>query len=93
MRWWSLLNQYSQILYSVGSIVSKHFEYLKGDLKIYRRISEDHVLRFLPLFVFILAVLCLERIVRMLFDLCLNDFLSIELAPSSLEARNNQTEA
>lgn len=48
-----------------------------------QHIPVGHLLGFFPLFVFVLAVLRLKRVGCMLFDLCLDDFLSMRLVLSS----------
>jgi len=61
-------------------MISKHFEYLERGLKILQHILVGHLLCFFPLFVLFLAVLRLKRVICMLFDLCLDDFLLMRLA-------------
>lgn len=54
-RFWSFRNQYSQTLYSVGSMVVNNFEYLLWLSRVYN-LHVFHSLRFFAFFVFVFAV-------------------------------------
>ena len=75
MRFWSLINQYSQTLKSVGSIVVNDLEYLPHFSQIVMKRGLC-ILCLLSFFVLFFAILGFQRIIRMLFDLFLDDILN-----------------
>ena len=75
MRLWSLINQYSQTLNRVGSIVVNDLEYLYRFSQIVMR-KGPCTLCLLSFFVLFFAILGFQRIIRMLFNLFLDDVLN-----------------